>query len=565
MGEDVSYRSASWDDMGRAIAQISGWGGALERMRQMDRTLQQIQKAIDDLDEDRRLWFSYKSQAGALDKLGDDYRKLDTFTGEAGDAVSRHIDDPFYKQMDAFVAEMAQVSISQYHTQNTLNVKEYRAASPLASVAAYEPVTKQSITFDDLFNSSSLMAASLKKEYESYRAAAGKQAGDVTFDQYKESIQYSRGFDYQSIKDKQMDQEFWVNLGIGAAIVILTIACPPAGIAAGAAYGAMQLTDAATGTSLISGRKLSTEERVTEGIFGVLDGVPAFKAAGAFSAIGRMGTKGVTTLGDLTKTMGRASGRRLIQLKQISRAGIDSVKQAAANAGDRLSLGGLQPEFAGASGVGGAGGGESLIQDVKSTFRQMASKESVNPQINYSKIEDVQGAGRAVKHLDDVPRIKEIEVKFNQSAKHDAEEFERQLKGQEKGMNELTVDEYLRNRERYLAKGRAIEGNAAQQAARENAYLERVSELRRKGLSLEDAEKQANEWLDTQAALHNPDQIAGGRAVNIGGMGDKGVNSSIGIQWRYRIDVVDEQIRDMAKKMTPEQLKNTYLNVKLTH
>ncbi|MDD9149860.1 TNT domain-containing protein [Sporolactobacillus sp. CQH2019] len=404
MGEDVSYRSASWDDMGRAIAQISGWGGALERMRQVDRTLQQIQKAIDDLDEDRRLWFSYKSQAGALDKLGQDYRKLGTFTGEAGDAVNRQIDDPFYKQMDAFAAEMAQVSISQYHTRNTLNVKEYQAASPLASVAAYEPVTKQSITFDDLFNSSSLMAASLKKEYESYRAAAGKQAGDVTFDQYKESIQYSRGFDYQSIKDKQMDQEFWVNLGIGAAVVILTIACPPAGIAAGAAYGAMQLADAATGTSLISGRKLSAEERVTEGVFGVLDVIPAFKAAGAFSAIGRLGTKGVTTLGDLTKTMGRASGRRLIQLKQISRAGIDSVKQAAANAGDRLSLSGLQPEFAGAPGVGGAGGGESLIQNVKSTFRQMASKEGVNPQINYSKIEDVQGAEKASTTVDNILR-----------------------------------------------------------------------------------------------------------------------------------------------------------------
>lgn len=44
-----------------------------------------------------------------------------------------------------------------------------------------------------------------------------------------------------------------------------------------------------------------------------------------------------------------------------------------------------------------------------------------------------------------------------------------------------------------------------------------------------------------------------------------GVNSSIGSQWRYRIDVVDEQIREMAKNMTSEQLKNTYLNVKLTN
>ncbi|MCS6594500.1 polymorphic toxin type 15 domain-containing protein [Bacillus cereus] len=134
------------------------------------------------------------------------------------------------------------------------------------------------------------------------------------------------------------------------------------------------------------------------------------------------------------------------------------------------------------------------------------------------------------KHLNDVPKIKEIEVNFNRNVKHDSEEFARQLKDQEKGMNELTVDEYLKNRERYIAQGRAIEGNAAQ-----------------------------------QAALHNPDQIAGGKVEIIGGMGDKRINSSIGSQWRYRIDIVDEQIKELAKNMTPEKLKSTYLNVKLTH
>lgn len=153
----------------------------------------------------------------------------------------------------------------------------------------------------------------------------------------------------------------------------------------------------------------------------------------------------------------------------------------------------------------------------------------------------------------------------NRNVKHDSEEFARQLKDQEKGMNELTVDEYLKNRERYIAQGRAIEGNAAQQAAREEAYVQKVNELQREGLTLSNAKKKAKEWLDTQAALHNPDQIAGGKAEIIGGMGDKRINSSIGSQWRYRIDIVDEQIKELAKNMTPEQLKSTYLNVKLTH
>ena len=49
-------------------------------------------------------------------------------------------------------------------------------------------------------------------------------------------------------------------------------------------------------------------------------------------------------------------------------------------------------------------------------------------------------------------------MNFNRNVKHDSEEFARQLKDQEKGMNELTVDEYLKNSERYIAQGRAIEG-----------------------------------------------------------------------------------------------------------
>ncbi|MFX3618008.1 MAG: polymorphic toxin type 15 domain-containing protein [Sporolactobacillus sp.] len=167
--------------------------------------------------------------------------------------------------------------------------------------------------------------------------------------------------------------------------------------------------------------------------------------------------------------------------------------------------------------------------------------------------------------LVNVHRIDKIEVRFKQNNKYDPEKFARQLKDQERGMNKLTVEEYLANRERYLSKGRAIEESVAQQAAREEAYAQKLNELQRNGISFSQAKKEAKEWLNTQAALHNPDQIAGGKADIIGGIGDKEINSSIGSQWKYRIDTVDKQIKKMAENMTTEQLKNTYLNVKLIY
>ncbi|EEL70148.1 hypothetical protein bcere0026_29630 [Bacillus mycoides] len=175
-----------------------------------------------------------------------------------------------------------------------------------------------------------------------------------------------------------------------------------------------------------------------------------------------------------------------------------------------------------------------------------------------------KGTGE-VKNLDNVPRIDEIEVNFNYKTKFDSEEFARQLKDQEKGMNELTVYEYQQNRKRFIDEGRAIEGNAAQQAAREKALSKKIEELFESGMSWEEAEGKAASWLKTQAALHNPDQIAGGNPLHIGGLGDKRINSSLGSQWRYRIDIVDEQIKELEKSLTLEQRKNTYLNVKLTY
>ncbi|MEH7061582.1 polymorphic toxin type 15 domain-containing protein, partial [Bacillus wiedmannii] len=193
-----------------------------------------------------------------------------------------------------------------------------------------------------------------------------------------------------------------------------------------------------------------------------------------------------------------------------------------------------------------------------------ASKASIQSRISNLESGGVKGTGE-VKHLDDIPRIKEIEVKFNYKTKFDSEEFARQLKDQEKGMNELTVHEYRENRNRFIDKGRAIEGNVAQQTAREEALSDKITEFMDKGKSFDEAEEEAKKWLKTQAALHNPDQVAGGRPEIIGGVGDKRVNFSIGSQWRSRIKIVDKQIEEIAKNMKPEQLKNTYLNVKLTH
>ncbi|WP_221760741.1 polymorphic toxin type 15 domain-containing protein [Streptococcus gordonii] len=133
------------------------------------------------------------------------------------------------------------------------------------------------------------------------------------------------------------------------------------------------------------------------------------------------------------------------------------------------------------------------------------------------------------------------------------------------GLNDLTVQEYFDNRERYLKEGRSKEGTKAQKAARRKVLEDKTRELILSGDAPDVAEKKAKEWMEEQAALHDPDQIAGGDPTKISGMGDRRVNSSLGSQWKTRIDAMDEQIRKLAAGLSPEELKTTYLNINLSY
>jgi len=153
----------------------------------------------------------------------------------------------------------------------------------------------------------------------------------------------------------------------------------------------------------------------------------------------------------------------------------------------------------------------------------------------------------------------------------DRDEFIRQLKGQEVGLNRLTVAEFIANRDHYDAlrkqkgDGRDPLGDAAQKVAREKALALKIEELQLADDDLSESEAivLANQWMDTQTALHDPDQVAGGHAHIITGMGDSRVNFSIGAQWPKRIRTIDAQVRKHAASMTQQEQQQTFLDIVL--
>lgn len=169
--------------------------------------------------------------------------------------------------------------------------------------------------------------------------------------------------------------------------------------------------------------------------------------------------------------------------------------------------------------------------------------------------------------------IKVLECKVNPPFKrnpdHDEQEFNRQLDGQRDGINRLSVRGWLNNRDAFIARqmqygsGRDPASKNLQRQFREREKVKKIQDLVTQGISYAKAEEEANRWIKTQAALHDPDQIAGGEAAGITSLGDARINSSIGRQWKDRIKSLDDRVRDEVKDLTFEEQEKISMRVQL--
>ncbi|GGY55862.1 polymorphic toxin type 15 domain-containing protein [Pseudoduganella albidiflava] len=181
-----------------------------------------------------------------------------------------------------------------------------------------------------------------------------------------------------------------------------------------------------------------------------------------------------------------------------------------------------------------------------------------------SKDKDCEDCGKTGKPLKKMKKVK-VDPCFSPKKldPSKAKEFSEQLKRQEEALNRMTVKEYNDARA-YFEKNKRSGTGKAQKDARKDYEGSLISDLTEEYIEADvpnardAAIKKAKELMKDIAALHEPDMIAGGQDV-VTSMGDRGVNSSIGSQWRNRVKSIDVE----TQKIPLDVQSTTKMNVKL--
>ncbi len=292
-----------------------------------------------------------------------------------------------------------------------------------------------------------------------------------------------------------------VAIGVAATAAITLAVVATGGAAAPVLIGAAVGAGISTGTTVVSGV-----------IQGKSPAEIAQDASGAFmwGAIGGAVGGGTAQIG--TKALGKV-GKKLVE------DGVDMVVDLTQTATENGGLTGKDILFSAVTSFGG-----DIIGSVKtnSTTR--------------NQLIDGATDTNNTKYLDDALHgSKKSSVTVEYKSHGDADEFARQLKEQQDGLNNMTAGEIKENIEKYRSNGRSSDSSKAIREYRKNNNVPANNDV-----------------------THRTDMSIGGNPTDISGYGDRGINRSIGSQNKNKQDL----IYDTVSKMNPNEHPNFNFTIK---
>ncbi|HBC4362137.1 TPA: ribonuclease YeeF family protein [Staphylococcus aureus] len=312
MTKDIEYLTADYDNEKSSIQSVID---AIEGQDflDVDTTMDDAVSDVSSLDEDGAISLT-SSVVGPLGSklMGYYQNELYDYASQLDSKMKEIIDTPFIEDIDKAFKGITNVKLENILIKNGggHGRDTYGAAGKIAKGDAKKS-DSDVYSIDEILKSDQEFVKVIDQHYKEMK----KEDKKLSKSDFEKMMTQGASCDYMTVAEaeeiEEQKKELAVDILAGVGIIALTIVNPVAGAVAAGAYTAYSAANAATGKNIITGRKLSKEERIMEGLSLIpLPGMGFLKGAGkSLMKLGFKGGEKFAVKTGLQKTMQQAVSR----------------------------------------------------------------------------------------------------------------------------------------------------------------------------------------------------------------------------------------------------------------
>ncbi|UXV53265.1 DNA/RNA non-specific endonuclease [Staphylococcus aureus] len=313
MTKDIEYLTADYDNEKSSIQSVID---AIEGQDflDVDTTMDDAVSDVSSLDEDGAISLTSSVVGPQGSKLMGHYQnELYDYASQLDSKMKEIIDTPFIEDIDKAFKGITNVKLENILIKNGggHGRDTYGASGKIAKGDAKKS-DSDVYSIDEILKSDQEFVKVIDQHYKEMK----KEDKKLSKSDFEKMMTQGASCDYMTVAEaeeleEQKKKELAVDILAGVGIIALTIVNPVAGAVAAGAYTAYSAANAATGKNIITGRKLSKEERIMEGLSLIpLPGMGFLKGAGkSLMKLGFKGGEKFAVKTGLQKTMQQAVSR----------------------------------------------------------------------------------------------------------------------------------------------------------------------------------------------------------------------------------------------------------------
>lgn len=313
MTKDIEYLTADYDNEKSSIQSVID---AIEGQDflDVDTTMDDAVSDVSSLDEDGAISLTSCVVGPQGSKLMGYYQnELYDYASQLDSKMKEIIDTPFIEDIDKAFKGITNVKLENILIKNGGgHGRDTYGASGKIAKGDVKKSDSDVYSIDEILKSDQEFVKVIDQHYKEMK----KEDKKLSKSDFEKMMTQGASCDYMTVAEaeeleEQKKKELAVDILAGVGIIALTIVNPVAGAVAAGAYTAYSAANAATGKNIITGRKLSKEERIMEGLSLIpLPGMGFLKGAGkSLMKLGFKGGEKFAVKTGLQKTMQQAVSR----------------------------------------------------------------------------------------------------------------------------------------------------------------------------------------------------------------------------------------------------------------